>query len=290
MFASNFDASSFISHQYAIAGQASSSVDFPASRLGVATAAQDTIATLTQQRTYGAKNSGVLRNQTLGDELDEAALSWRYYTSSVEDPTSGIWSAYQAIKHIRYGPDWNTDVVSPQTRFFKDVTNGKLPAVSWVTPTCANSDHAGCESNHGPHVGGVAGQRYRNLKILEFDRDLRLLGRLRRLVRSRRRRRCVDYDGLGIRVPLLVVSPYAKKGYVSHVQYEHGSILRFVEDQFGLARLAASDTRATSPERDCFDFSSRRAPSFRSRRNSKPSISKTNPSTAAYPMVNKARS
>ena len=65
----------------------------------------------------------------------------------------------------------------------------------------------------------------------------------------------VDYDGLGIRVPLLVISPYAKKNYVSHVQYEHGSLLRFIEDQFGLAHLAASDARANSPANDCFDFS-----------------------------------
>lgn len=65
----------------------------------------------------------------------------------------------------------------------------------------------------------------------------------------------VDYDGLGIRVPLIVISPYAKQGYVSHVQYEHGSLLKFVEDQFGLARLSASDARANSPASDCFDFS-----------------------------------
>ena len=63
-----------------------------------------------------------------------------------------------------------------------------------------------------------------------------------------------DYDGLGMRIPMLIVSPYARKGRVSHVHYEHGSILRFVENEFGLGRLAASDTRATSPERDCFDF------------------------------------
>ena len=65
----------------------------------------------------------------------------------------------------------------------------------------------------------------------------------------------VDYDGLGIRVPLLIVSPYAKEGRVSHKQYEHGSILRFIEDQFGLAPLSASDSRALSPAKDCFDFS-----------------------------------
>ncbi|MGB8909423.1 MAG: alkaline phosphatase family protein, partial [Candidatus Cybelea sp.] len=65
----------------------------------------------------------------------------------------------------------------------------------------------------------------------------------------------LDYDGLGGRIPLLVISPYAKKGFVSHVNYEHGSLLKFVEDRFGLPRLAASDTRAASPEQDCFDFS-----------------------------------
>ena len=64
----------------------------------------------------------------------------------------------------------------------------------------------------------------------------------------------VDYDGLGMRIPMLIVSPYAKKGHVSHVHYEHGSILRFVEDVFGLGRLAASDKRANSPAKDAFDF------------------------------------
>jgi phospholipase C len=64
-----------------------------------------------------------------------------------------------------------------------------------------------------------------------------------------------DYDGLGFRVPLLVISPYAKKDYVSHVQYETASVLRFAEDVFGLDRLAAADKRAVSPAKDCFDFS-----------------------------------
>src|SRR4029077_11560653 len=64
----------------------------------------------------------------------------------------------------------------------------------------------------------------------------------------------LDYDGLGMRVPLLIISLYAKQRYVSHVHYEHGSILRFIEDQFGLPRLTASDSRATSPAADCFDF------------------------------------
>jgi hypothetical protein len=53
---------------------------------------------------------------------------------------------------------------------------------------------------------------------------------------------------------MLIISPYAKRGHVSHVHYEHGSILKFVEDEFGLHSLAASDKRANSPGPDCFDF------------------------------------
>ena len=63
----------------------------------------------------------------------------------------------------------------------------------------------------------------------------------------------LDYAGLGFRVPMIVVSPYAKSGYVSHTQYEFGSIIRFVEDTFGLGRLGTTDTRATSIG-DVFDF------------------------------------
>jgi phospholipase C len=64
-------------------------------------------------------------------------------------------------------------------------------------------------------------------------------------------------DGLGFRVPMLIISPYAKHGYVSHTQYETASILRFAEDLFGLGQLAAADRRAASPAADAFDFSQR---------------------------------
>lgn len=59
--------------------------------------------------------------------------------------------------------------------------------------------------------------------------------------------------GLGFRVPLIVVSPYAKHGYVSHVQHEFGSILKFVEDNFMLASLGQADASADNLM-DFFDF------------------------------------
>ncbi len=61
------------------------------------------------------------------------------------------------------------------------------------------------------------------------------------------------FDHLGIRVPLVVVSPYAKRHYVSHVVTDHTSLLRFVEARFGLPAFTRRDANAVPPF-DLFDF------------------------------------
>jgi phospholipase C len=58
---------------------------------------------------------------------------------------------------------------------------------------------------------------------------------------------------LGFRVPLIVIGPYAKKGYVSHVQHEFGSLLKFTERVFGLDSLGTTDDRSDNLY-DCFNF------------------------------------
>ncbi len=254
MFASNFDASSFVSHQYIIAGQSDAAVNFPQGGWGCAGGPTEKIGTVTVNppRRTGPQVRPCFDYQTLGDELDTAGRSWGFYTSSLEGD-GNIWSAYQAVKHIFQGPDWNSDVITPQSTFLNDV-NGNLRTVSWITPTCENSDHAGCGSKTGPAwvaslVNAVGKSKYWNSTAIFIMWDD--YGGWYDHVPPP----YVDYDGLGMRLPLIVISPYAKQKYVSHVQYEHGSILRFVEDQFGLPRLTASDSRATSPEADCFDFS-----------------------------------
>ncbi|HEY1429179.1 MAG TPA: alkaline phosphatase family protein [Candidatus Tumulicola sp.] len=253
MFTSMIDASSFTSHQYIIAGESQSSYDFPSTPQWGCDGGKDaTVPTLTQQRTTGPSIRPCFPSATLGDELDAAGLSWGYYTASINGDGDN-WNAYQAIKHIRYGPDWHKNVHWPATRFYNAVKSDELPAVTWITPTCRNSDHASCGSNHGPHwvaslVNTIGESKYwKSSAIFVFWDEY---GGWYDHVAPK----MVDYDGLGLRVPLLVISPYAKKGYVSHVDYEHGSLLKFVEDQFGLPRLAESDTRATSPADDCFDF------------------------------------
>jgi len=252
MFPSNLDAS-FVSHQYLIAAQADSTVNTPDDGFwGCGGPSGDSVPTLTQQRTLGARVFPCFNYETLADELDNADLSWRYYTSAAGS-NSYLWSAYQAVKHIYDGPDWK-NVITPQTKFFSDVSGGNLPVISWVTPTYPNSDHAGSGSDGGPSwvaslVNAIGESKYWDSTAIFvfwddwggwYDHAPPLH---------------IDYDGLGIRAPMLVISAYAKQNYVSHTQYETGSILKFIEQRFGLAALSNSDSRATSPEEDCFDFS-----------------------------------
>jgi phospholipase C len=216
------------------------------------------VQTLLANRTYGPNIQACFDNQTIGDEIDRAGLQWRFYAPQI-NADGGYWSGYQAIRHIRYGQDWTKDVISPNTQFFNDVQNGSLANVTWITPTCENSDHVNCGSKTGPAwvaslVNAVGESKFWDSTAIFVMWDD--WGGLYDPVPPPYK----DFDGLGIRVPLIIMSPYAKKNYVSHVQYETGSILRFIEDQFGLPRLAASDTRATSPQADCFNFARRPRP------------------------------
>ncbi len=69
----------------------------------------------------------------------------------------------------------------------------------------------------------------------------------------------LDRIGLGFRVPLIVISPYARRGYVSHAQHEFGSILKFTEEAFALPSLGTTDARSDDLA-DCFDYAQKPAP------------------------------
>jgi len=70
-----------------------------------------------------------------------------------------------------------------------------------------------------------------------------------------------DFGGLGFRVPALVISPYdipgksSKGGYISHTQFEFGSILKFVEENWNLGSLGTTDARARNIGKHVLDYS-----------------------------------
>jgi len=253
MFQSQLD-ESFVAHQYIVAAQASSSAGVPSFFWGCPGGSGDQVQTITSARTIGGYQQPCFDYQTLGDELDEANLPWRFYTSRYKDGLGGLWSGYQAVKHIYDGPDWKKDIITPQKRFLTDIASGNLASFTWITPICPDSDHLSCGGGFGPSwvtsiVNAVGESKFWDSTVVFVQWDD--WGGMYDPVAPPYK----DYDGLGFRVPLLVISPYAKRDYVSHKEYETASVLRFAEDLFGLGQLSAADARAASPAADALDFS-----------------------------------
>ena len=255
MFTSQIDAS-FPSHQYIIAGQAGDSANVPLTKWGCGGGKRDYVNTILADRSLGPTEPPCFNYATIGDELDRKSLSWNYYSVPPAAGNFG-WNPYQAIRHILNGPDWKRSMKWPPQRFFHDVKAGRLATVTWISPDQHDSDHPApyvYPGKNGPEwvaniVNAVGQSQFWNSTAIFVMWD-DWGGWYDHVAPPYE-----DYDGLGFRVPLIVISPYAKRGYVSHVQYEHGSILKFVEDTFGLPRLAASDARANSLMPDCFKFS-----------------------------------
>ncbi len=199
---------------------------------------------------------------TIADRLDAADVTWKYYASPLSEIGGKVWSEFSAIRKVRYGPDWS-NVISPQTRVLNDVRDAKLADVSWITPDWKDSDHTGSGYDDGPSwvasiVNAVGRSPYWSSTaiVVLWDDWGGWYDNVPPLQ--------LDFRGLGIRVGCIIISPYARvaggarAGYVSHTQYEYGSILKFVEQVFDLppigpASRGFTDTRATSIL-DSFDF------------------------------------
>ena len=273
MFQSNID-QSFAAHLYLIAGQAGRSTNVPLGRPWGCDAFPGTVvATLSDKRRFAKWVFPCFDFKTLGDELYASGRTWRYYAPKVvaasvwlrrmkahhaEPNAPGalefgqLWTSYDAVAHDRYGPAWISSVVNPQNKVLEDIREGQLADVTWIVPDWKDSDHSFARSDTGPSwvaaiVNEIGESRFWDSTAVFVTWDDS--GGWYDHVPPPQ----LDFDGLGVRVPLLVISPYARREHVSHVQYEFGSILKFAETVFGLPALAASDTRANNFE-DCFDF------------------------------------
>jgi len=274
MFPSNFD-QSFAAHLYLVAGTSARAVDVPNAKPWGCDAPGKTRVPLIslKKKEIDGNTFPCFSIRTLVDELDQKTISWTYYAPRVSVGSEWIarmkraaqkkplpegdfdigqlWSSFDAIPSVRYGPGWD-NVVSPPSRIYTDIKRHQLSNVTWVIPDWQNSDHPNTASANGPSwvtgiVNALGESSYwgKTAIIVVWDDSG---GWYDHVLPPE-----VDYDGLGVRVPMLVISPYAKRGYISHKQYEFGSILRLAEDVFGLQRLADSDKRANDLD-DCFDF------------------------------------
>ncbi|MFY9718261.1 MAG: alkaline phosphatase family protein [Candidatus Cybelea sp.] len=187
---------------------------------------------------------------SLPTELESANVSWRYYQATTG---AGVWNAVDAIYPLwSQGNEYDAHVIAPSSQVLTDISNNQLASVVWITPTSAASDHAKTTDGSGPSwvasiVNAIGKSQYWNDTAIFVTWD--------------------DWGGwydhvkppeynkyeLGFRVPLIVISPYAKRHYISHQQHEFGSILKFTETIFGLPSLQTTDGRSDDLS-DCFDF------------------------------------
>lgn len=188
--------------------------------------------------------------QTLADSLETAGISWKFYAPKAG--TSGYtFSALNAINHIRNGPLWTSNVVL-DSQFITDVQNGTLPAVSWLV--------TGSPSNEHPPESTCVGENWTVNQLnalmnspewnstavfLAWDDFGGFYDHVNPPVN--------DTFGLGPRAPMLIISPYAQPGYISHTQYEFSSVLKFIEERFGIPPLTSRDAGANDTT-DSFNF------------------------------------
>jgi len=267
-------APSFSAHQYLISGQAGRVVSNPSLLEGAtyfwgcdSPPGTRVFQIGSDGQADGPKIFPCFTYRTLADSLDAAGRSWRDYGPTPSD-VGNVWSAFDAIRQIRFGGDWGAKIVSPETRFLSDVRAGALADVTWVTPDFRASDHpqyglkqhrvAGGQRDLGPEwvanvVNAVGRSRYWSTTAIVVVWDD--WGGWYDHVPPPQ----LDALGLGFRVPMIVIGPYAKHGYVSHVRHEFGSLLKFAEEVFALPSLGTTDVRADDLA-DCFDFRQRRRP------------------------------
>jgi phospholipase C len=263
MFQSN-QGPSFPSHQFIISGTSAPTADSnlfaaenptePGGVVGIGNAtgctapANQLVALIDPSGNESQTQYPCFEHSTLADLLDAKAVSWKYYT-----PLPGsIWTGPNAIQHLRLGPDW-ANVIMQQAQVLSDIANGQLAGVSWVIPTGQASDHSGVTDGSGPSwvasiVNAIGNSAYwSNTAILvTWDDWGGWYDHVAPPIYN-------SYED-GFRVPLIVVSPYAKPNYVSHVTHDFGSIVKFIEGVFGLPSLGYADARADDLS-DCFDFS-----------------------------------
>jgi phospholipase C len=174
-------------------------------------------------------------------ELNTAGVTWRYYVDALG------WNAPAFISSLAKSPN----IVSNTDQIVTDVEGGTLASVSWVCPTSIASDHptnpVGPPQNYlATLVNAVMASPYWATTAIFVTWD-DWGGFYDHVIPPQ-----VDAWGLGPRVPLIVISPYAKRGYISHRQGEFSSLAKFVLANWGLPSLGQRDALSTTS--DLMDF------------------------------------
>lgn len=180
---------------------------------------------------------GSLDFPTIVDLLDAHAVSWKCYNLG-----SGLGSVPEVefFNPLPFFKKWQTDrrLYYNALDYYNDVKNSKLPQVSFIISDGLFSEHPPTDILLGQHemakvINALINSPswYNSVLFFTYDEG----GGFFDHVAPPR----VDAYGMGMRVPMLVISPWVKRGYVSEQLYEHSSMLKFIERRFGLPTLAS---------------------------------------------------
>lgn len=178
--------------------------------------------------------------------LHRKHVTWAYYVMSGTQPdcannldtckamsqsyrTPGIWNVLPAFDTVR--DDGELGNVRDLRQFYSDAASGHLPDVVWICPSGRYSEHPAALVSVGQaYVTGLINTIMRSpqwsssLILLSWDDWGGFYDHVPPPA--------VDENGYGIRVPGIVISPYAKKGFVDHQVLSHDAYVKFIEDDF----------------------------------------------------------
>jgi len=185
---------------------------------------------------------------TIADSLNNANVSWKYYGDGwdlyLQDPTfSNPWNAYcdicnfaQYTTSIMTNPQQRAEHLQDVTNLYNDINSGTLPAVSFVKPSGFLDGHP-ASSKLDLFEGFVK-------KIVDEVQANQALWASTAIIVTYDEGggdwdsgyvQPIDFFGDGTRIPFIVVSPYSTGGRVVHTYYDHVSILKFIEKNWGLS-------------------------------------------------------
>ena len=196
------------------------------------------------------------KHSNIGDRLSEKGVSWAWYAEGWNDVLSGKIKPYKKPEYFqthhqpfayfaKYAPGSRGRAhLKDGSNFFEAIAAGSLPAVSFFKPLGRDSEHPGYANLAAgdEHLAEVvarlrAGPDWRDMLIIVTSDENG--GAFDHLAPPKG-----DRFGPGTRVPAIIISPFARKGFVDHTVYDTTSILRTIEGRFGLKPLSKRDAAA----------------------------------------------
>lgn len=199
---------------------------------------------------------------TIGDRLNEKSVSWAWYAGGWDNAIAGNPDPSFQFHHqpfvyfARYadGTQLKKDHLKDETAFIAAAKAGKLPSVSFVKPLGRYNEHPGSSNvalgeNHALELANAVlnGPNGKDaVVIITYDENGGFWDHIEPPVIDKR-------WGPGTRIPAIIISPFAKRGFVDHTQYETVSVLSFIEKRWDLKPLTNRDKNA-NPLTNAFNF------------------------------------